>query len=93
MNRTPLHMACNCGHLSVVRMLLLEFGADINSRNSQNETPLNDAVLCRQTDVVSALITEFGCSPQVRGFEGRTLLHEACGGRTLGTSGKTCVRV
>ena len=28
-------MACDGGHLSVVRMLLLEFGADVNSRDSE----------------------------------------------------------
>ena len=78
MKRTPLHMGCYGGHLSVVRMLLLEFGADVNSRDSQNNTPLNDAALGGCADVVCALITEFGCSPQVRGFKGRTLLHQAC---------------
>ena len=59
-------MACDGGHLSVVRILLLEFGVDVNSRDSQNETPLNKAASGGHTDVVCALITEFGCSPQVR---------------------------
>ena len=67
----------------VVRMLLLEFGADVTSRDSENDTPLNDAALGGHTDVVCALITEFGCSPQVRGFEGTTLLHYASQGGHL----------
>jgi len=79
MNSTPLHCASFKGYLSVVTMLLSEFGADVNSRDRQNNTPLDMAVLGGHTDVVHALVTEFGCSPQVRGFEGRTLLHYACG--------------
>ena len=37
---TPLHNACDGGHLTIVRMLLLGFCADAISPNSQNDTPI-----------------------------------------------------
>ena len=33
---TPLHCAARYGHLSVVRMLVLQHNADLNARNNQN---------------------------------------------------------
>ena len=77
-NETALHLACQDGHLAVVRMLLTEFGADINARDDENETPLNKATLGGHIDVVEALISEFGCSANTRGYQDRTLLHQAC---------------
>ena len=43
---TPLHEACNYGHVEVVE-LLLKYGADVNDpggKSCSNITPLHDAV-------------------------------------------------
>ncbi|KAF9328179.1 hypothetical protein BG006_008606 [Podila minutissima] len=41
--RTPLHIACNAGHLHIVHFLL-SHGASIHTRDRQDHTPLYDAV-------------------------------------------------
>ena len=61
-DKTPLHLACIRGHLTIVRTLLCEFDADVNSRDNENDTALNNASLGGHTEVVHALITEFGCT-------------------------------
>ena len=75
---TNLHWACWEGHLEMVRMLILEFGADRNARNLYNSTPVHVAALNGKEEVVLTLIKEFGCDPTVKGQYGRSLLHKAC---------------
>lgn len=53
---TPLHEACNFGHLDIVG-LLLENGADINYRSSYGGiTPLADAASNGNFDVMEFLL-------------------------------------
>ena len=40
---TPLHEACNRGHIDVAK-LLLKAGANVNAQGHENDTPLHDAV-------------------------------------------------
>ena len=81
--RTPLHMACEGGHLDVVRILVSEHGCDIMARDSDGDTPLHIAALAGREEVVKELITEFGCTPHIKGKYGNTPLHNACGGGHL----------
>ena len=82
LSRAPLHVACYGGHLSVVR-ILLEFGADLYSRDSENDAPLHIAVLTGQKEVVRELITRYKCQVDCRGSTNRTPLHVACYGGHL----------
>ena len=43
--RTPLHSACNKGHLDVVRVLVSEFKADVTIQDNDGCTPLHYACL------------------------------------------------
>ena len=57
---TPLHHAASKGNLSVVRVLISEFKADINIRTKSGETTLYRAASGGNPDVVRVLILEFG---------------------------------
>ena len=70
--------ACSKGHIRVVKILVTEHKADVNSHSRDNETPLYEAALGGHAYVVKCLIEEFGCSQYVTGFKGRTILHQAC---------------
>ncbi len=52
---TPLHVACEKGHASVVR-LLLERGADVNARDGKGRTALVLAGQQGHKDVVRLLV-------------------------------------
>ena len=54
--RTPLHIACREGLLSVVKYLLEE-GANVHQSDSNNNTPLMDAINANRFDVISLLVT------------------------------------
>ena len=70
--RTPLHIACVCGNLDGVK-LLIKHGARVNVKDIHDSTPLSLAVLHNHTSIVSALVSEFGCDPN----DGESL-HTAC---------------
>jgi glyoxylase-like metal-dependent hydrolase (beta-lactamase superfamily II) len=52
---TPLHYACQGGHLETVEFLICK-GADVNAANINGETPLHYAAYMGHTDVVKALM-------------------------------------
>ena len=79
--RTPLHSACEGGHVDVARKLVTEYGADVNARDNSDNTPLNlVARFSGKMELVCMLIDEFGCSPHTKGQHGRTPLLQACAG-------------
>ena len=53
---TPLHEACNHGHVQVV-IYLLEKGANVNAEGMGGDTPLHDAVLNQHKEVTLCLST------------------------------------
>ena len=53
--RTPLHFACNNGHLPIVQYLI-EKGADIDAKNTNQETPLHIACEKGHIQIVECLI-------------------------------------
>ena len=70
--RTPLHIACMCGNLGMVKLLILQ-GAEMNAKDNYFNTPLSLAIVNNHTSIVSALVSEFGCDPN----DGISI-HKAC---------------
>lgn len=67
---TPLHQAARMGKASVAAVLL-DHGANIETRDCKGETPLRRAVNCRKLEVVQLLISR-GADPLARDKRGRT---------------------
>jgi ankyrin repeat protein len=70
---SPLHAAIQAQQLQVIR-LLIQHGADCNTRYSDGQTPLFYAVSIRSLEVVRALVEEGGASLDIRDDEGRTVI-------------------
>lgn len=60
---TPLHMACYNGQINVVKLLVLEYKADLNMHNFQDDSPIQLAAQFGHIDVVNILINDFNCNP------------------------------
>uniref|UniRef100_A0A8C6MVB8 Ankyrin repeat domain 6 n=1 Tax=Mus spicilegus TaxID=10103 RepID=A0A8C6MVB8_MUSSI len=73
--RTPLHLAANKGHLSVVQ-ILLKAGCDLDVQDDGDQTALHRATVVGNTEILSALIRE-GCALDRQDKDGNTALHEA----------------
>lgn len=74
--KTPLHCACEFGHVEVVRSLL-GLGADMKARDNVGNTGLHMAASNGHTSIVHILVSEFVLDPGVKGCDGRTALHNA----------------
>ncbi|KAN0137681.1 Ankyrin repeat-containing domain protein [Lactarius tabidus] len=75
---TPLHFAASEGHLEVARMLL-ERGADVNSKNDEGLTPLQRASQIQQegkSDIMRLLL-DYGANANVYDKRRNTPLHFA----------------
>ncbi|GAB1288360.1 Ankyrin repeat domain-containing protein 6 [Apodemus speciosus] len=73
--RTPLHLAANKGHLSVVQ-ILLKAGCDLDVQDDGDQTALHRASVVGNTEILTALIRE-GCALDRQDKDGNTALHEA----------------
>jgi ankyrin repeat protein len=68
---TPLHYACENGHLFVAEQLL-KHGADICARNATGTTPLHIICLCGASDLLGLIPENFiNCAT----YDGLSLLH------------------
>ncbi|XP_012493695.1 PREDICTED: ankyrin repeat domain-containing protein 6 isoform X4 [Propithecus coquereli] len=74
--RTPLHLAANKGHLSVVQ-ILLKAGCDFDVQDDGDQTALHRATVVGNTEIIAALIQE-GCALDRQDKAGNTALHLAC---------------
>ena len=75
---SPLHLACYCGHKSVVKILLLEYKADLNARDESGYTPFEKVVLGGHSVLLQLMITNFEQDPLSPNDDGNTPLHMAC---------------
>ena len=72
---TPLHVACENGHLAVVRYLIL-IGANVNQVCGKKQTPLFTACKKGFVDIVMALVGA-DADARLRNYKGRTPLRVA----------------
>ena len=72
---TPLHIACRCGHLEIVKCLLSQKYINVMSRNKEGNTPLH--VVCN-TDILKLLLCSYAVDIACRNKYGSTPLHTAC---------------
>ncbi|XDG07616.1 hypothetical protein ABKA04_007231 [Annulohypoxylon sp. FPYF3050] len=79
--KTALHLAVQYGYKGMTR-LLIQAGADVNSKDVDGETPLRQAVDNIDVTIASLLIRN-GASVSIADFEGHTLLHVAAAGGIL----------
>ena len=75
---TPLHWACNKGHVDFVRVLVSEFKADKTIQTRFGNTPLMLAAINNHDNVVHALLPYSQCLMDAKGRYGYTALHYAC---------------
>ena len=59
----------------MARLLLTEYGVDVNVKDNDGLAPLHWAVNRRQVEIVKLLMTEFGADVNIENKNGRTPLH------------------
>eukprot|EP00741_Cyanophora_paradoxa_P020652 tig00021281_g19933.t1 len=74
--RTPLHVAAMCGSLNCAA-LLIDYGAQIDSRDSSNYTPLHAACMTGHWKAAELLLKHGADANDSRNRNGRTPLHTA----------------
>lgn len=77
---TPLHHACDAGHLSVVEHLVAS-GANPEARNSSGEAPLLIASIRGKGDVVRFLVSNAGVKIHTLDLDRESALHKAALGK------------
>ena len=79
--------AAEGGRIAMLKMLLVDFHLDANSRDSIGRTPLFWAAARAQAETVRLLIHEYGVDPSARDNLGRTPLSWAAANTARGTIG------
>ena len=76
---SPLHVACKNCNLDLIRILIRDYNADLNNKDSYGETPFVLALENEGDEVMLVLISEFGYDPtNIKGRNGISPLHVAC---------------
>ena len=76
--KTPLHCACENGHMDIIKCLITEHGCDPVLPDDYGNMPIHIACVFGQLVVVKYLIAEQHCDPHIGGKYDRTPLHCAC---------------
>uniref|UniRef100_A0A1I8FEG4 ANK_REP_REGION domain-containing protein n=1 Tax=Macrostomum lignano TaxID=282301 RepID=A0A1I8FEG4_9PLAT len=74
---TPLHLAIQGGHMTVVSLLLSHPGLDLRLRNARGATPFASAMESRSQRVAQAIVDREPTAPELRDNQGRNFLHKA----------------
>ncbi|PAA93125.1 hypothetical protein BOX15_Mlig019813g1, partial [Macrostomum lignano] len=74
---TPLHLAIQGGHMTVVSLLLSHPGLDLRLRNARGATPFASAMESRIQRVAQAIVDREPTAPELRDNQGRNFLHKA----------------
>jgi len=74
-NNTALMTASVKGHITVVK-LLLDHGADVNSRDKRGNTPLHRSIMSKKSFIVPVLLAA-GADPNAADIFGETPVHAA----------------
>ena len=75
---TPLHSACQNGHLEVAKYLITEHKCNPEHGNINGYTPLHSAACNGHLAVVKYLISKLDCNPKISTDDGHTALHYSC---------------
>ena len=83
-----LHRAAYSGHLEIVKLLVVEFKADVNDRDDYGTTPLHLAASNGYLEVVKLLVVEFKADVHAKDRCKETPLHKAVTSEGLGSCGR-----
>jgi hypothetical protein len=72
----PLHVAAGCEHVEVIKVLVVELGADKEAKNAQGMTPLHLAALNGHVEAIKLLV-QLGANKDAKDAHGGTPLHWA----------------
>ena len=75
---TPLHVACEYGHLNLAQLLIGTFNADMTIQNWNGDTALMLAIKSGHDNVAHALLEDYQCPVDIKDKHGGTVLHYAC---------------
>jgi ankyrin repeat protein len=73
---TALHSAAGSGHVEVLRVLVMELGADKEAKGPDGLRPIHGAALEGKVEAIKALV-QMGVNKDAKDADGRTALHRA----------------
>ena len=71
---TPLHVACQCGHEKLARLLITKYNCQVDVKNKIKETPLHKACSSGHISIVRMLISKFKLKKKARNYQNNTPL-------------------
>ena len=74
----PLHTACKCGNISLVKTLLRDCRCCSVTKDRNGDTPLHCACISDIIDILDLILTNFSELHTVQNSKGNTPLHVAC---------------
>ena len=77
-DNTPLHVACDKGHLEIVKLLTDCPQFNCEAENGWHLRPLHKACNHGNVDIVQHLVVEKGCDVTAKDYYSNTPLHYAC---------------